>query len=143
MICSRSLRAAVLFGCSALGFAALAQSRYTEPFPTAPSKKGIQVQMVDDALALLPSEGTTLILITHSPRTVAHLRARVHVITAHRVRHHRPPSPMSSRPPPRSEYFPKPGNPPPQPFQSLEDTLRFLSLSDIRRSMLDVRRFRR
>ena len=28
------------------------QSRYTEPYPTAASKKGLQVEMVDDALAL-------------------------------------------------------------------------------------------
>jgi hypothetical protein len=32
--------------------AAATASRYTEPFPVAASKKGIQVQMVDDALAL-------------------------------------------------------------------------------------------
>ncbi|OGQ18167.1 MAG: hypothetical protein A2138_27365 [Deltaproteobacteria bacterium RBG_16_71_12] len=32
---------------------------------------------VDDALALVPSEGTTLIVITHSPRTVARLRPRL------------------------------------------------------------------
>ena len=31
---------------------ASAQSRYTEPYPTAGSKKGLQVEMVDDALAL-------------------------------------------------------------------------------------------
>ena len=49
---SRRLRGALLLGCLALGFSAWAQSRYTEPFPVALSKKGIQVQMVDDALAL-------------------------------------------------------------------------------------------
>lgn len=36
--------------------------------------------VVDEALALLPSEGTTLIVITHSPRTVARLRPRVHLV---------------------------------------------------------------
>jgi hypothetical protein len=42
----------VLLGLLALTFSASAQSRYTEPFPVVVSKKGIQVQMVDDALAL-------------------------------------------------------------------------------------------
>ncbi|MBI1944415.1 MAG: ATP-binding cassette domain-containing protein [Deltaproteobacteria bacterium] len=40
---------------------------------------------VDDALALLPSEGTTLIVITHSPRTVARLRPRLVHVEAGRV----------------------------------------------------------
>ncbi|MCC7112580.1 MAG: ABC transporter ATP-binding protein [Deltaproteobacteria bacterium] len=35
---------------------------------------------VDEALALLPSAGTTLIVITHSPRTVATLRPRLHLV---------------------------------------------------------------
>jgi hypothetical protein len=35
-----------------VGFTALATSKYNEPFPTAASKKGLQVDMVDDALAL-------------------------------------------------------------------------------------------
>lgn len=40
---------------------------------------------VDEALALLPSEGTTLIVITHSPRTVARLKPRLHHIEGGRM----------------------------------------------------------
>lgn len=40
---------------------------------------------VDEALALLPSEGTTLIVITHSPRTVARLKPRLHLIEGGRM----------------------------------------------------------
>lgn len=40
---------------------------------------------VDDALALLPGLGTTLIVITHSARTVARLRPTVHCIEAGRL----------------------------------------------------------
>src|SRR5262245_53336298 len=32
--------------------AAAVSSHYNEPYPTAPSKKGLQVELVDDALAL-------------------------------------------------------------------------------------------
>ena len=39
-------------GAVALPCSGLAQSRYTEPYPAAASKKGLQVEMVDDALAL-------------------------------------------------------------------------------------------
>jgi len=37
---------------TALGTARAAQSRYDEPYPSATSKKGLQVEIVDDALAL-------------------------------------------------------------------------------------------
>ncbi|MCC7072284.1 MAG: ATP-binding cassette domain-containing protein [Deltaproteobacteria bacterium] len=40
---------------------------------------------VDEALALLPSEGTTLIVITHSPRTIARLAPRLHRVDAGRL----------------------------------------------------------
>ncbi len=45
----------------------------------------IAAAAVDLALALLPSEGTTLIVITHSARTVAHLKPRLHVLEGGRL----------------------------------------------------------
>ena len=41
-----------LFLLLCLAFARFASAQNTDPFPTPPNQKGLQVQMVDDALAL-------------------------------------------------------------------------------------------
>lgn len=45
-------RTTLVFALVGVSLSALAQSKYTEPYPEAKSKKGLQVEMVDDAFAL-------------------------------------------------------------------------------------------
>ena len=75
-------------------------SRASSPFSVPPPRTHARAARCDGARSLARSRacGAAVVMVVWrsiTPRVTRVTRARVYVITAHRARHHRPPSPMS------------------------------------------------